>query len=163
MRWILVKRPKNWWNRNHPLKKVLKAKPKKIPTQKVSFCHCHITIVQRTGIKIKIIRVSIENVTSYHGESNLTFKGFAWQQNYRTGSLTILMGIWNMEYGWCKWDWFTQWVSEPGTIERLMSNNGFEDLYQQSSMFKKWQIFSAPSIDRWFNHKMHQYQYLTDQ
>ena len=61
------------------------------------FCHCHVTIVQRTEIKIKIINVSIENATSYHGESNLTFEGFAWQQNCRTGSLTILMGIWNLE------------------------------------------------------------------
>ena len=61
------------------------------------FCHCHITIVQRTETKIKIINVSIEIATSYHGESNLTFEGFAWQQNCRTGSLTILMGIWNLE------------------------------------------------------------------
>ena len=84
---------------NHPLKKVLKAKLKRIPTQKVLFCHCHITIAERTDIKIKILRVSTKNFTSYHRESNLIFEGFAWQQNYRTGNLKILMGTLNMEYG----------------------------------------------------------------
>ena len=75
----------------------------------MSFFHCHITIVQRT--EIKNFRSVNRNVTSYHGESNLTFEGFAWQQNCRTGSLTILMRIWNME-GVNGMDFPSEWVSQ---------------------------------------------------